>query len=277
MRVAVVPAADGAMPAFEGGGPAVVLDPASGRLFPGFVGTPSDLVFVGGLHPLRAPHEWIAAVAGLARRHPAAHFLFPALPTGPRGAETLHLGLSALAPDRVERGDIGLPRAAEDPRRVADRRRLAYLRLLDEGSEWDLPLRATTVLGVRLGGGAPVPETLRTDAGLAPGDWAEIADGHLLIVSPTPPEGRALRRSGAVLRARSTTVVRPAAYAGLIAAIEAEGTHIPALVVRFDPAEGSLTLRTTALPGVRVRALRIGRLPVSPEGTEGTEVAAWTR
>lgn len=276
----------------------VVLDPADAHFGPAgrFVRLRGSKVvgwrFYGSLDPRRAPHMLLAAAAALlAEAGPDAFVqLFPLRPSpllrqlallvdeiaqpaailAPAGSELETWGWSV--------GPESAPREEAFPEMVRHAQRKAqWLRMLEEGSDRELPLASLSLRGARLGSGRAVPRPDLDALGLAEVPYAEVCGKTLLLVCDAEPEDAAVARALDRTHTQRVHAVSPRTFDGLLVALGREPGEPLALgrLVGIDFRRGVATVRSSMQEGAAPRTLHLGGLRLDADGNERGELRPW--
>jgi hypothetical protein len=277
----------------------IVLDPSDAHYGPAarlrlLKGTKTtDSVFYGSLDPQRAPHLIVAAASWLMGRADEAPLVqaFPYRPS-PLLRQTLIELAFLLRPAAIliARGtpidmdgwpigpDVldlptGLPALVVEAQRKAQ-----WLKMIELGQRHEVPLKSTSIQGVRLGSGSLLEEGLLQRMGLEAAHRVEVCGSTLLVIADRDPEEHLLTRALDHTHASRAVVVHPNDYENLLCAfVRPNGECFGyGRLEGIDFHAGIVTALTDAVPPVPVPILRIGSLRVDGNGRELGDVKPWT-
>jgi polynucleotide 5'-kinase involved in rRNA processing len=261
-------------------------------------GSPRGVSFIGSLRPTADPiatlraASWAAASAGddplvvefpLSRLSPPAVHLARELISILSPVEVISVGLSEAAflharsvATLEPRGQGShVPSAA-----VAASRKSAWARYFQDASTVKVPLATTPIAGARLGSGIRL-ETAELDlvrsAGFPAAVYAEACGSSLLVLGEGTANPGAFSAAADLLGCDECRLVAPAAYAGLVAALEsASGTVLAvARLQSIDFVQGVIELTASAESAASVGRLRLGRHCLTSAYDAAGELKPW--
>lgn len=235
--------------------------------------------FFGSLDPLRSPHITVATAARFSRERSEVLLLLGDLGRTPLARQTAEAVVEAFAPEKVlvpqdghpwfaATGEVELS-SAPPPAVAQAQRRAHWIDLLDRSHLHEIPLAGLRFEGTRLGTGVPVDieNTLH----------AERIGSTLYAILKEDLDERALSLALSATGTSKAHFVTPNTFRGLLCALvrgngEEAGIGI---IERFDPAAGTVVVRSPAVPPLPIAALRIGSLRLDKEGNEIGELRPW--